>query len=415
MAYQNMYTNEVSYQLPTLSLRRPMNQIRPMVGSEFSFDEVKSSQGGLFQDFRYVNQYHSNGKILKSDYDISILSFVRLNIFVYGNSNRDLVGSMSVVRKGDTNEIQYENYSDSLRSFENKATTQDQNQMFLDLPKNDVHAHVGTCFGFSNMFPCVTTDNQFVGEVSQIKKSGTHKRKNNEAFKESFGSIKGNWTHEEDRKLVRLVEKHGEKNWAKVSSCMGGRIGKQCRDRWKNHLEPGINKGCWTEDEDMALVEGHKKHNNRWAKIAEEIPGRTDNAVKNRWNSVKRRQSPKEKKYCHSKNPLPSPILQEYINSVSNKSTGSTNKVGNAATSDCYIPMDDTLAVPIAPADQGGEFVALPSLPFNFDVSIFEEEMFSILNEGITDNVMPSDVDHLNPYSVNKEMDLFEMISEANI
>ncbi|KAL8170850.1 hypothetical protein V2J09_022654 [Rumex salicifolius] len=106
---------------------------------------------------------------------------------------------------------------------------------------------------------------------------------------------KGPWTNAEDAILIEYVNKHGEGNWNAVQKYSGlSRCGKSCRLRWANHLRPDLKKGAFTHEEESRIVELHAKIGNKWARMAAEndmLPGRTDNEIKNYWNTrIKRLQ-----------------------------------------------------------------------------------------------------------------------------
>ncbi|KQJ90159.1 transcription factor MYB20 [Brachypodium distachyon] len=143
---------------------------------------------------------------------------------------------------------------------------------------------------------------------------------------DKVGLKKGPWTAEEDQKLVSFLLSNGQCCWRAVPKLAGLlRCGKSCRLRWTNYLRPDLKRGLLSESEEKTVIELHAELGNRWSKIASHLPGRTDNEIKNHWNTHIKKKLKKmgidpatHKPLLHSASAPPPPPQQ---NSLEEKAT----------------------------------------------------------------------------------------------
>eukprot|EP01018_Ginkgo_biloba_P030529 Gb_02419 [translate_table: standard] len=103
---------------------------------------------------------------------------------------------------------------------------------------------------------------------------------------DKVGVKKGPWSAEEDRKLLAYIHKYGHGNWRALPKQAGlMRCGKSCRLRWTNYLRPDVKRGNFSPEEEQAIIQMHQIVGNKWSTIASYLPGRTDNEIKNMWNT----------------------------------------------------------------------------------------------------------------------------------
>ncbi|KAG9458744.1 hypothetical protein H6P81_003252 [Aristolochia fimbriata] len=180
---------------------------------------------------------------------------------------------------------------------------------------------------------------------------------------DKVGLKKGPWTADEDKKLINFILTNGQCCWRAVPKLAGLlRCGKSCRLRWTNYLRPDLKRGLLSESEEKLVIDLHARLGNRWSKIAAHLPGRTDNEIKNHWNThikkklrkmgidplthkplspadqieLKQRQDQHEQHDDVPLPPLPSPAITEEIQAATTtkKSSSSESQSSDLTTTE---------------------------------------------------------------------------------
>ncbi|KAL5998175.1 hypothetical protein ACLOJK_009113 [Asimina triloba] len=175
---------------------------------------------------------------------------------------------------------------------------------------------------------------------------------------EHAGLKKGPWSHEEDEKLRSFVLENPNTSWRLVPPKAGLlRCGKSCRLRWMNYLRPDIKRGNFTPEEEKLIVQLHAAVGNKWAVIASQLPGRTDNEIKNLWNTKLRKFLVLKGINPITHQPLCSPFFSDFVKQwiksfenliisglVSQSSTVNTSISTTTDINDNHIPLDAFLS-----------------------------------------------------------------------
>ncbi|GJU83687.1 transcription factor MYB62-like protein [Tanacetum coccineum] len=192
-----------------------------------------------------------------------------------------------------------------------------------------------------------------------------------DSCKEEFDQLKrGPWTLEEDNLLIRYISCHGEGRWNSLAKAAGlKRTGKSCRLRWLNYLKPDTKRGNLTPQEQLVILELHSKWGNRWSKIAQHLPGRTDNEIKNYWRTRVQKQArhlkidSNSKRFVEALQRFWMPRLLEKVEQASSSSSASTASTSTMETDQnklsSYHPQAKqtlfTVSSPTQPSEQ--EFI----------------------------------------------------------
>ena len=145
------------------------------------------------------------------------------------------------------------------------------------------------------------------------------------------GLIKGHWTPEENALLREWVKNNGPQRWSECAKIIVGRSGKQCREHWCNKLNPTLKKGNWTAEEDEQIFRLYQKYGTSWSRFEKFLPGRTENAIKNRFYSALRRLESNKGAKRVKKDDNSSSMIDQIVSSQPSEKDSKTEKATSSA------------------------------------------------------------------------------------
>ena len=182
---------------------------------------------------------------------------------------------------------------------------------------------------------------------------------------------KGAWTDEEDQRLEQAVKMYNEGQWSRIAELVETRNGKQCRERWRNQISPMVDKRPWSREEDNIICTMVAERGPRWSEIARELPGRTENAVKNRWNA--RLYKPESERDTLPVTPSPATptglrrkqqrLAASAANGGSRRGGSAAKKARSSAEAGGLVPPSPVVVSGVAPEYGGTAAVAAPPPP----------------------------------------------------
>ncbi|KAJ9677762.1 hypothetical protein PVL29_022634 [Vitis rotundifolia] len=414
----------------------PENYLKSYMG-DGGFSLEACSSKAFFQDFHHLDhQFPTNASSKTLQFGVQTACLDPFDSFTYGSGmNLDVYELKPYAENvGVMENFQSNNGGGYLLHHHQRAAAADM----MGLDRGRVAFNSQEIKPVNFVIPdevCIAAENRLYKKISMstAKNGASPAAKKTYKGRKKTHVVKGQWTIEEDRLLIQLVEQYGVRKWSLIAQMLNGRIGKQCRERWHNHLRPNIKKDIWSEEEDKILIQAHAEIGNKWAEIAKRLPGRTENSIKNHWNATKRRQLSRRK--CRSKYPRQSTILQNYIKSLNLDSR--TVDYQKNPTANNPVAANNTLLRPPMNRPEISDFCpgdgVVPNFDyeevpdFSFDANIFQENcsIDSLLNEmssaptgdekGIEMENMPLDMASLLQCEVKKEMDLVEIISQVKL